>query len=504
MPVPKEAMLPFHTQEGRSGIFRCGRTAALGRMQGDALERVEAAGSRPEDVVTAVFTFFALIMTGANAIRLALYQPDGAVRVCTLAVEGRQSLFDAVRSIGATDLDRDKEPPWYGLAAEDNGDWRATKRRIWSNPEVERQDLLVLTSISSAAIRFRIVYDGGCFDEDTIRSCESALAHLLTQALVDPDLPLASYDLVSAQDRRKLEAWNATDLPRQEVAGLHELLDRQYRRTPQALAIEGDTGRLTYAQLHQQSDNLASHLTRRGVGPGHVVAMQLARGCALYAAMVAILKTGAAFLPLDTDYPRERLIQMVKQAKASLILHDGMDALLLDRETEPALLDIRPLLLIGAPEANPPPKVCGRDVSYVLFTSGSTGLPKGVMVPHEAVCNRLLWMRDAFDVSDTDVVLQKTPIGFDVSLWEIFLPLITGARLCIYAAGSPSRSRSNRCVYRKLRRHAVTFRAFDAQGVFGGAGRRALFVLAPCHLQRGGAFAYSQTAVRRSHRDRAR
>jgi amino acid adenylation domain-containing protein len=429
-------MLPFHAREGRSGILRRGRTVALGRRQGDALERAEAAGSRPEAVVTAIFTFFALIMTGANAIRLALYQPDGAVRAYTLAVDGRQSLFDAVRSIGATDPDRDREPPVYGLAAEDDGDWRATKRRIWSNPGVERQDLLVLTSISSAAIHFRIVYDGGCFGEDTIRSWESTLAHLLAQALVDPDLPLASYDLVSAQERRRLEAWNATDLPRQEVVGLHKLLDRQYRRTPQALAIEGETGRLTYAQLHQQSDNLASHLTRRGVGPGHVVAMQLPRGCALYAAMVAILKTGAAFLPLDTDYPRERLIQMVKQAKASVILHDGVGGPLLDGETEPASLDIRPLLMAGAPGANPPPKVRGRDVAYILFTSGSTGRPKGVMVPHEAICNRLLWMRDAFDVSDTDVVLQKTPVGFDVSLWEIFLPLITGARLIFMPQGA--------------------------------------------------------------------
>ena len=436
MPVPTEAILPFHAREGRSGILRRGRTVALRRTQGDALARAEAAGSQPEALVTAIFTFFTSMMTGANAVRLALYQPDGAVRACTLAVEGRQSLLEAVRRIGATEPDRGREPPLYGLAAEDNGDWRATKNRIWSNPGVERQDLLVLTSISSAAIHFRIVYDGGCFSEDTIRSWESTLAHLLEQALADPDLPLASYDLVSAPERRRLEAWNATELPRQEVAGLHDLLDRQYRRTPQALAIEGESGRLTYGKLHQQSDNLTSHLIRRGVGPGHVVAMHLARGCALYTATVAILKTGAAFLPLDTDYPRERLIEMVKQAKASVILRDGIDGSLLDGETEPASLDIRPLLMAGAPTANPPPKVGGRDIAYILFTSGSTGRPKGVMVPHEAICNRLLWMRDAFDVSETDVVLQKTPVGFDVSLWEIFLPLITGARLVFMPQGA--------------------------------------------------------------------
>jgi amino acid adenylation domain-containing protein len=436
MLLATNAVLPFHAREGRSGILWCGRTVALGRTQGDAMARAEAAGSRPDAVLTAIFTFFASMMTGANAIRLALYQPDGTMRACTLAVGSRQSLLEAVRTIAATDPDRSGEAPLYGLAAEDHGDWRSTTKRIWPNPEVERQDLLILTAISSQAINFRIVYDASCFNDNTIQNWESTLAHLLAQGLTDPDLPLASYDLVSTRERRRLEAWNATDVPRQELVGLHELLERQVRRTPQALAIQGESGRLTYGQLHQQSDNLASHLSRRGVGPGQVIAMHLPRGCALYTAMLAILKTRAAFLPLDTDYPRERLIEMVKQAKASVILHDGVDAPLLDGETEPASLDVRPLLMTGAAAASPRPEVRGRDVAYILFTSGSTGRPKGVMVPHEAICNRLLWMRDALGVSDTDVVLQKTPIGFDVSLWEIFLPLITGARLVFLPQGA--------------------------------------------------------------------
>ena len=343
MLVPTVAVLPFHARERRSGILRCGRTVALGRMRGDALASAEAAGSRPEAVVSAIFTFFASTMTGASAIRLALYQPDGTVRMCTLAAEGRQSLLDTVQRIDATGPDCDGEPPLYGLAAEAHGDWKAATKRIWLDPGVARQDLLVLTWISSAAVNFRIVYDSGCFSDDTIQSWESTLAHLLAQALKDPDLPLASYDLVSARDRRRLEAWNATDLPRQEVAGLPQLLDTAVLADSAGGGDRGGGGRLTYAQLQQESDNLASHL-RRGIGPGHVVAMHLARGCALYAAMVAILKTGAAFLPLDTDYPRERLTDMVEQANASVILHDGLDGPLLDGETAPAWLDIRPLL----------------------------------------------------------------------------------------------------------------------------------------------------------------
>jgi enterobactin synthetase component F len=205
--------------------------------------------------------------------------------------------------------------------------------------------------------------------------------------------------------------------PRRAVAGttLHHQLAEQAARTPDAPAVLAADATLTYAELHDRADALARRLAARGARPGEVVGVALDRSSALMVALLAVLRTGAAYLPLEPDAPADRTAAMRTDARPVCVIGD--DAL--DRS---ATRD---------PGAGPSPS----DLAYVLYTSGSTGRPKGVEISHLAIVNRLAWMQDAFPIGPGSRVLLKTPLGFDVSVWELFWPLVTGAALVVAPPG---------------------------------------------------------------------
>ncbi|MFC7961403.1 amino acid adenylation domain-containing protein [Rhodococcoides kroppenstedtii] len=188
-----------------------------------------------------------------------------------------------------------------------------------------------------------------------------------------------------------------------------DLLDRQAAATPAATALVHGGTSLTYAELQARTDRVAAALADRGAGPGTLVAVALPRSIDLVVALVAVLKSGAAYLPLDPGYPADRLRYMIDDAQPAVVL-DG------------------PL-----PEQDPRPLVrpSAADPAYVLYTSGSTGRPKGVVVTHGSVVPRLEWMREHSPLGPGEVVLQKTPSSFDVSVSEFFGPLISGAALVL-------------------------------------------------------------------------
>ncbi len=193
------------------------------------------------------------------------------------------------------------------------------------------------------------------------------------------------------------------------AATVVDLLDRQAAATPAATAlVHGETS-LTYADLQARTDRVAAALADRGAGPGSLVAVALPRSIDLVVALVAVLKSGAAYLPLDPGYPADRLRYMIDDAQPAVVLDGPLP------EQDP-----RPLVRPGA-----------ADPAYVLYTSGSTGRPKGVVVTHGSVVPRLEWMRDHSPLGPSDTVLQKTPSSFDVSVSEFFGPLISGAALVL-------------------------------------------------------------------------
>ncbi|PZF89474.1 amino acid adenylation domain-containing protein, partial [Micromonospora deserti] len=211
---------------------------------------------------------------------------------------------------------------------------------------------------------------------------------------------------------------------------LPQLFAAQVARTPDATALVSGDIRLSYAQLAARVDRLAELLAARGAGPERLVGVALPRSVELVVTLLAIHRAGAAYLPLDVDYPADRLRYMIADAAPALVvtagragdwLPDDMPRLYLDAATT------------GGAAATTVP--LPDQPAYVIYTSGSTGRPKGVVVSHRAIVNRLLWMQAEYGLTADDRVLQKTPASFDVSVWEFFWPLITGAALVVARPG---------------------------------------------------------------------
>ncbi len=244
------------------------------------------------------------------------------------------------------------------------------------------------------------------------------LVGLLTQVAADPDRPVGALDVLLPSDAGH-DAGPVQDVP---ATTLPALFAAQADRTPDAPALISDAGTLTYAELDALAGQWARLLRARGVRTGSVVGVALPRSSELVVALHAIHQAGAAYLPLDPGYPADRLAFMIDDAAPALVL--GGPGLATDSPEFAAELATHPRGRV-VPEVGP------AHPAYVIYTSGSTGSPKGVVVPHRGIVNRLLWMQDEYGLGAGDRVLQKTPSSFDVSVWEFFWPLITGAALVV-------------------------------------------------------------------------
>ncbi|MET9663648.1 amino acid adenylation domain-containing protein, partial [Streptomyces sp. NPDC006510] len=251
-----------------------------------------------------------------------------------------------------------------------------------------------------------------------------------------PDRPVGGIDLLDAAERHQvLEEWNDTAHPVPPTT-LPALLAAQALRTPDATALVFEGTELSYAELDERAGRLARLLVTQGVGPERFVAVAVPRSVELVIALLAVVKSGAAYLPVDPGYPAERIEFLLEDAAPVLVLTTSeVAAGLPDTGTPHLLLDdsgTAGLLAGHGPDSGTTlPAAAPANPAYVIYTSGSTGRPKGAIVPHEGIVNRLLWMQDHYRLTAEDRVLQKTPSGFDVSVWEFFWPLITGATLVV-------------------------------------------------------------------------
>ncbi|MDO4724857.1 MAG: amino acid adenylation domain-containing protein [Comamonadaceae bacterium] len=244
------------------------------------------------------------------------------------------------------------------------------------------------------------------------------------QAATLGELRLAS----QAEAQRCLFHFNATAHPVPQTT-LAALIEAQMQRNPAATALEFEGQSLSYAQLEARSRALAQALRARGLGPDALVAVALPRSLELLIALVAVLRAGGAYLPLDLQHPSERLARIVQLARPVCALAQQADAARLPAGLPclpPAAWPAEP-----AAAAQPLPAPQPQHLAYVIYTSGSTGEPKGVMIEHQAIVNRLEWMRQHYGFDASDRILQKTPATFDVSVWEFFLPLLCGGTLVI-------------------------------------------------------------------------
>ncbi|MFH8619267.1 amino acid adenylation domain-containing protein [Streptomyces sp. NPDC017979] len=272
-------------------------------------------------------------------------------------------------------------------------------------------------------------YSTDLFDPAAVAALATRLARLLGAAADAPHTPIGRLDVLSAKELRLFEEWNDTARPVPPVT-LPDLFERQAARTPDATAVVSGAVRLSYAQLNARANGLAHRLIAAGAGPEGIVALALPRSADTVVALLAVLKSGAAYLPVDPRHPAERIAFTFRDAAPVCVVTDLEPPCELPASVPRVHLD-------GSADASGDAPGDPRDVdrtlpltpanaAYLLYTSGSTGRPKGVIVPHSNVVNLVLWGREALGDQRFAHALAATPLTFDVSVFEIFGPLLTG------------------------------------------------------------------------------
>ncbi|QRN94792.1 non-ribosomal peptide synthase/polyketide synthase [Archangium violaceum] len=308
-----------------------------------------------------------------------------------------------------------------------------TLRPVEAGTGVSKFDLTLSLSQWPEGISGAIEYNTDLFDASTIERMAGHLRVLLENAVARPDTRVADLPLLPPSEHHQiLGEWNAArrELPQPAVA--HRLFEAQARRTPDAIAVRAAGGEhLTYAELNERANQLARHLRRLGVGPDVLVAVCLERTPDLVVAMLAILKAGGAWLPLDPSLPAERLDLIATDAWAPVLITDSSLEYLLDRRGIVFLMDEHWSRVEREPDTDLDVAVEGENLAYVIYTSGSTGRPKGTLLRHAGLCNTALLTIDAMRLRPGSRVLQFFSVGFDASVWEIWPTLLSGGELLL-------------------------------------------------------------------------
>jgi amino acid adenylation domain-containing protein/thioester reductase-like protein len=293
-------------------------------------------------------------------------------------------------------------------------------------------DLLFQLAETSEGIAGWLEYSTELFDAETIERLIGHFQTLLEGIVSNPTQPIAELPLLTPAERHQLAQWNQTFVDYSNPLCLHQLIEAQVERTPDAIAVVFEQEQLTYRALNQRANQLAAHLQTLGVVPDVLVGVCMERSLEMVVALLGVLKAGGAYVPLDPGYPQERLAFMLQDTQVPVLLTQSKLVQCLPQHQTPILcLDTDWQTLAQASDEPISSEVTLANLAYVIYTSGSTGKSKGTMNTHQGICNRLLWMQDAYQLTEHDRVLQKTPFSFDVSVWEFFWPLMTGACLVV-------------------------------------------------------------------------
>ncbi|HEU0302457.1 MAG TPA: amino acid adenylation domain-containing protein, partial [Longimicrobium sp.] len=352
--------------------------------------------------------------------------------------------------------------------------------------ETAKFDLSLSLQAAGGRIAGSLTYATALFDRATVERYAGYLVRVLEQMAADDTRAVDRLILLSDGERaRVLEEWNATEAAFPRDRCIHALVEAQAARTPDAVAVVHEDTSLSYGELNARANRLAHHLRGLGVGPDTRVAVCVERGLEMMVGLLGVLKAGGAYVPLDPSHPAGRLRFVLEDSGPAAVLAQGTpggepDALF--GGVEVPVIDLAAAVPAWAnePAENPSPVGLGPDhPAYVMYTSGSTGRPKGVVVPHRGVVNLLCSLRDTLGVESTDRLLAVTTYAFDISVLELFLPLLCGARTVVLGqarSGDPAELAA------AIREHAptvlqatpATWRMLVEAGWEGAAGLRAL------------------------------
>ncbi|HEX8317855.1 non-ribosomal peptide synthase/polyketide synthase [Longimicrobium sp.] len=300
-------------------------------------------------------------------------------------------------------------------------------------------DLLLSLSEEDGRITGEVEYATALFEQATVERWLGYLRRVLEAMAADDGRDIDRLPMLAEAERALvLREWNATEAAYPREACVHELVEAQVARTPGAVAVVFEDQHVTYAELNARANRLAHHLRALGVGPDARVAICVERGPEMVAGLLAILKAGGAYVPLDPAYPAGRLRTMLEDsAPAALVTQSALAGTFAGVDVPVVELDAPSPAWARGSETNP---ACAGltpgHLAYVIYTSGSTGRPKGVMVEHRSLVNHTAWQAAAFGIGAGDTVLQRTSVSFDASVWELWTPLATGARMLLLSSAA--------------------------------------------------------------------
>jgi amino acid adenylation domain-containing protein len=277
----------------------------------------------------------------------------------------------------------------------------------------------------------RIDYDAAHYDSNVLDWFAAKYILAADRFSAAPQDDVASCSFLLPEEEKALAEFSVgPHIEHPNEATLHHRFEEQVDRHPDHIAVQDASGALTYRDFNAQVNRLSWKLIGSGAGPGDRVVVLADRGLSMLSAIYATIKCGAAYVPLIKAFPKERRDAIVKDSACALILTDAPELF----ESAPVpVIDVTDGRSYSARSENPPLRASPGDIAYLIYTSGSTGIPKGVMIEHRSVLNRLHWMQTAYPLSEDSVVLQKTPISFDVSVWELFWICFAPSRLCLLA-----------------------------------------------------------------------
>ncbi|GAA6618103.1 amino acid adenylation domain-containing protein [Scytonema sp. NUACC26] len=284
----------------------------------------------------------------------------------------------------------------------------------------------------SESLQSSFKYNSGLLDEAIAAQISEHFQNLLESIVSDPEQSVAQLPLLSEREREKiLVEWNTTEIDCDPTLCLHQLIEAQVERTPNAIAVSFAEEHLTYRELNERANQLARYLQTLGVKPEVLVGVCIDRSLDMLVGLLGILKAGAAYLPLDPGYPQERLELILSDSQVPVLLTGDRKLFADDEYRKVICLHADKEKIATHSKDNLITDITGKNLAYVIYTSGSTGKPKGVVIPHSAVVNFLKSMQHKPGITESDVLLAVTTISFDIAALELYLPLITGARVVL-------------------------------------------------------------------------
>ncbi|QNK68497.1 non-ribosomal peptide synthetase [Variovorax sp. PAMC26660] len=302
-------------------------------------------------------------------------------------------------------------------------------------------------------LKLDVIYAADLFEPETIARMAQHYVAVLAALSADASRAVGDVDLLDASEKSQLAQWSVNARREPQPQPVHQTIAQHAALQPDAIALLFGDEALSFIELNRRANRLAHRLIALGVRPDSRVGIVMERSVEMVVGILGILKAGGAYLPLDPEYPMQRLAYMVEDSGIELLLTHRATRGHIAERVDLATLDVDTTDVSAEPDTDPQVALHGENLAYVIYTSGSTGKPKGAAVRHEALHSCMAWMQQTYQLTRADTVLHKAPFGFDVSVWEMFWPMTAGARLVV---ANPGDHRDPARLVQLIQRHQIT------------------------------------------------